>query len=206
MYSLRKERCKRQIFLWVKTHQCGNCARVFDLFPGYLLAENRRHPKNVLVCPSCGELHEEEDRNALGSCSQCQTPLILKGPAARSRCACPDCGTVNVYPRIRRPGQSIACSPSSIIAHAAEPLIRDVFLRRRSQRPLEVWRAEKILRNSKQHYIPDNQIPAGDETDRLHRWGYSRYREMFNKRQLLSLELACRAIGPSRRINASEGR
>jgi hypothetical protein len=43
-------------------------------------------------------------------------------------------------------------------------------------------------------YIPDDEIPPGDETARLHRWGYRRYREMFNDRQLLGLELSCRAI------------
>ena len=30
--------------------------------------------------------------------------------------------------------------------------------------------------------------------DRLHRWGYGRYREMFNSRQLLGLELSARLI------------
>ena len=30
-------------------------------------------------------------------------------------------------------------------------------------------------------FVPDNVIPAGDETDRLHRWGYTRYRDMFAK-------------------------
>src|SRR5207244_11576335 len=42
--------------------------------------------------------------------------------------------------------------------------------------------------------IPDDGIPAGDETNRLHRWGYRRYREMFNARQLLGLALSCNAI------------
>ena len=32
-------------FLWVKVLNCGACGKSFDLFPGYLLAENRRHPK-----------------------------------------------------------------------------------------------------------------------------------------------------------------
>ena len=27
--------------------------------------------------------------------------------------------------------------------------------------------------------IPDDAIPRGDETDRLHRWGYRYYRQMF---------------------------
>lgn len=43
-------------------------------------------------------------------------------------------------------------------------------------------------------FVPTDEIPAGDESDRLHRWGYRYYREMFNKRQLLGLELSCRRI------------
>ncbi|MCY4359913.1 MAG: DNA methylase, partial [Cyanobacteria bacterium MAG APA_bin_95] len=37
-------------FLWVKVLECDACSFTFDLFPGYLLAEDRRHPKNVVVC------------------------------------------------------------------------------------------------------------------------------------------------------------
>ena len=43
-------------------------------------------------------------------------------------------------------------------------------------------------------YVPTQGIPCGDETDRLHRWGYQNYREMFNERQLLGLELSCERI------------
>ena len=43
-------------------------------------------------------------------------------------------------------------------------------------------------------YIPEAEIPSGDETNRLHRWGYSQYREMFNHRQLLGLEFSARFI------------
>ncbi|MCY4548804.1 MAG: hypothetical protein OXC28_10585, partial [Defluviicoccus sp.] len=32
-------------FLWVKVLACEACGRPFDLFPGYVLAENRRHPR-----------------------------------------------------------------------------------------------------------------------------------------------------------------
>ena len=43
-------------------------------------------------------------------------------------------------------------------------------------------------------FVPDEEIPSGDETARLHRWGYLRYKDMFNPRQLLGLELSCRFI------------
>ncbi len=43
-------------------------------------------------------------------------------------------------------------------------------------------------------FVPDQEILSGDETDRLHRWGYQYYREMFNERQLLGLELSSQRI------------
>lgn len=48
-------------------------------------------------------------------------------------------------------------------------------------------KAAELLARSRGLPIPDDRIPAGDETTRLHRWGYSRYREMFTPRQLLGL-------------------
>jgi hypothetical protein len=35
--------------------------RRFDLFPGYVLAEDARHTSQVLVCASCGDLNEVID-------------------------------------------------------------------------------------------------------------------------------------------------
>jgi len=46
----------------------------------------------------------------------------------------------------------------------------------------------------KASFIPENEIPRGDETNRLRRWGYNRYHEMFNSRQKVGLELSCRII------------
>jgi putative DNA methylase len=43
-------------------------------------------------------------------------------------------------------------------------------------------------------FAPDDPIPHGDESTRLHRWGYERYWDLFNRRQLLGLELSCRFI------------
>ena len=85
-------------FLWVKVLDCEACGATFDLFPGYLIAENRRHPKNVLVCPSCGDLNEVEDRRNAGNCASCAITLHRNGPARRGRCECPRCGHSNAYP------------------------------------------------------------------------------------------------------------
>ena len=42
--------------------------------------------------------------------------------------------------------------------------------------------------------IPEQAIPEGDETTRLLRWGYARYRDMFNERQLFSLATLLKRI------------
>ena len=58
-------------FLWVKVKRCRACGEEIDLFPGYLVAADSRHPKNVFVCPTCGELTEVDGRSHPGKCSYC---------------------------------------------------------------------------------------------------------------------------------------
>ncbi len=62
--------------------------------------------------------------------------------------------------------------------------------------------AEAAKRRLDPKFIPTEAIPDGDETDRLHRWGYRHYSEMFNSRQLAGLEFICGLITsqPSERI------
>ena len=86
-------------FLWVKTIACQDCRQTLTCFPGYLLADNTRHPRNVLVCPDCGELNEVADTKNPGACSHCRANCQVDGPAKRNRCACKSCGAVTRYPR-----------------------------------------------------------------------------------------------------------
>ena len=182
-------------FLWIKVLDCEACGTSFDLFPGYLLAENRRHPKNVLVCPACGDLNEVEDRKNPGGCTACGAELHQAGPARRGRCDCPHCGHTNPYP-----GQTSGPLDHRLFAieyhnPARKARHKGRFFKKPDAQDLECmadatrqW--EQIL----PRFVPDQDIPAGDETNRLHRWGYTRYRDMFNPRQLLGLELSCRLV------------
>jgi putative DNA methylase len=182
-------------FLWVKTHTCGHCRKDIDLFPGYLIAMNSRHPKNVFVCASCGHLNEAEDRKRPGNCGSCGIALSLSGPAKRSRCSCPHCGGINIYPdptsgppRHRMFAIEYHC-PDCKSNHKGR------FFKKPDDEDLAKYTgALSKWKNMRPRFIPDDEIPSGDETDRLHRWGYRCYREMFNPRQLLGLELSCRAI------------
>ncbi len=182
-------------FLWVKVKQCRECGEEIDLFPGYLVAADSRHPKNVFVCPACGELTEVDGRSHLGKCSQCSARLLLDGPAKRSHCTCPACGADNLFPESEfgPPRHRLfaieyhcaTCKPAHIGRFFKKPDPQDIERVAEAERRWERMRAK---------YVPDDEIPSGDETNRLHRWGYKRYREMFNSRQLFGLELSARII------------
>jgi hypothetical protein len=58
-----------------------------------------------------------------------------------------------------------------------------------------VGEAETRWATLRPHFTPMDKIPSGDETNRLHRWGYQFYYEMFNACQLLGLEPASTKAG-----------
>ncbi len=182
-------------FLWVKEIDCEACGSAVALFPGYLLSEDARHPANVLVCSRCGQLNEVKSLASLGRCRECRATLTVEGPARRNRCACPDCAHQNIYPR------SDTASPRhrlfAIEYH--NPARKDRHKGRFFKRPdaKDIARYEQAIRRwnaAEPKYVPNQTILPGDETDRLHRWGYKRYRDLFNPRQLLGLELSASFI------------
>jgi putative DNA methylase len=190
-------------FLWIKVLDCEKCGLEFDLFPGYLVADDTRHPKNVLVCSKCGELNEVANLDHPGKCSACHCALIVTGPAKRNRCACPGCGHINTYPRaetgpLRHRMFAIEYyNPGRKGGHAGR------FFKKPDAKDLKRAKAaSKRWQSLDPRFAPQQEILPGDETDRLHRWGYQKYRDLFNDRQLLGLEASCRLIvaQPDQRI------
>ena len=182
-------------FLWVKTIDCEACGEATDLFPGYLLSQDSRHPNNVLVCPECGELNEVNDRKAPGTCRTCSAELHVSGPARRNRCKCACCGHENLYPQPEKGPLRHRLFAIEYYNSKRKHIHKGRFFKKPDLKDLaRVAAAEERWRQTQSHFVPDQEILAGDETDRLHRWGYSHYRQMFNDRQLLGLELSCRLI------------
>jgi len=182
-------------FLWVKILACEQCGHEVDLFSGYLLAEDRRHPKNVIVCAQCGELTEVESRKSPGSCQACGHQLLVVGPAKQNRCKCGQCGRVNKYPNASKGAPRHRLYAIEYHCNRCRLRHKGRFFKRADELDLSRFeQAESLYEGLESPFVPDDKIPAGDETDRLHRWGYSHYREMFNARQLLGLSLSCKAI------------
>ena len=196
-YRTQCTRCKSQAdvkyFLWVKRQDCPICGVANDLFPGYLVAEPVRHPSFVIACASCGELNEcaEKPTHAEPAhCTSCSAKVHVEGAARRQRVTCSGCAASFKYPADAPEAPLVhrrwaieyhckTCKPGHVGRFYKRPDENDLALM--NDTCSELSRAEGALP------IPDASIPRGDETDRLHRWGYRKYREMFNSRQLLGL-------------------
>lgn len=182
-------------FLWVKVLDCEKCGTEMDLFPGYLLADDTRHPRNVLVCPDCGELNEVAELESAGRCRSCDCALTVSGPAKRNRCPCRHCGHVNAYPRPSAGPPRHRLFAIEYYNLQRKDIHAGRFFKKPDSQDLARASAAAVRWNEiESRFVPDQPILPGDETDRLHRWGYRHYRELFSSRQLLGLELSCRLI------------
>ena len=68
----------------------------------------------------------------------------------------------------------------------------------RTTRGFPPARARKRFAAIESPFWPKDPIPPGDETNRLLRWGYRRFRDLHNERQLLGLANPCRSHLPGR--------
>lgn len=190
-------------FLWVKTAPCSSCGKDHDLFPNHLIAQDVRHTANVFVCGYCGNLFESANRQSPGTCPNCGEVPPVGHTAGRNRSRCLHCNAPITYPIEGVPQHRMF----AIEYHAPHSLGNENrkgrFFKAPDGEDLEKYDlAKKALRSINPRYVPEDTIPKGDETERLHRWGYRQYRDLFNARQLIGLELSCRWIAsyPDERV------
>src|SRR5690606_30291412 len=147
-----------------------------DLFPGYRVAEAVRHPREVFYCPRCDDLRELDDRAR--SCPTCHADLS-KGTTSRGKATCRNCqhrftltGLLESPPHHRLFAMEYHCHDCYPSVKGRQFKGADVDdLRRVEKSEAELDALESVLD------IPDDEIPIGDETNRLHRWGYHQYRQ-----------------------------
>jgi len=182
-------------FLWVKVVACRGCGEDIHLFPGYLLAKNQRHPRHVLVCASCLALCEVDNYEQPGACAACGQRLITEGAARRNRVDCAHCGESNAYPDPDRGPPRHHLFAIEYHCRHCKPRHQGRFFKRADAADrARVETARARWRGTRARFVPEDLIATGDESTRLHRWGYRRYRETFNARQLLGLEMSARWI------------
>lgn len=178
----------------VKTCECPSCGETVDLFPGLRLAEAVRHPREVYHCPGCNALREVE-KSASPCCPECNHDLKERS-TYRGTASCRHCGdSFKFAPLLTKPPIHRMYGIEYRCAHCYDTVKGRQF---KTPDADDIARAERASRLLKDHrddlLIPDQEIQAGDETSRLHRWGYHHWSELFSDRQLLGLGLLMRRI------------
>jgi len=185
-------------FLWVKTAVCPDCSTQNDLFPGFLLAEDERHPKNVLACGACGQLNEYTEiptAEKPSACAECNAAVSVEGTTHKGETDCRGCGKEFSYSANgeHRPPEHRMWAIEYHCA-ACKPQMAGRFFKKPDTADLRRFEEAKSRLARSRLPLPTDEIPAGDETDRLLRWGYREFRELFGERQLLGLGLLLRRI------------
>jgi adenine-specific DNA methylase len=191
---------RAKYFIWVKTQLCPHCNQANDLFPGYLLSEATRHPRYVVACGHCGDLNEYDSQPTQaepGACKHCGHTVYVEGPANGGQILCRSCSHTFSYP----PEQPVTPPTHRMWAieyhcEACKSAHKGRFFKEPDSADLNRFArsASQFDKESAELPFPKERIPDGDETNRLHRWGYKLYRQMFNERQLLGLGLLLRRI------------
>jgi putative DNA methylase len=201
LYKTRCEECggeaKVKFFLWVKTHVCA-CGEETLLFPGPLVAGRgmKRHTHDVLICGECRRVEQYLPDEAPLNCPHCGRAYDSHFSRTAS---CRSCGTefattpkaAEAPPKHTLFALEYHCAACKGRAGRRGRFFKGADAADQAQ-VKEARRRYAALGSSR--FWPDDPIPSGDETNRLLRWGYRRFSELHNERQLLGLDLIARRI------------
>lgn len=200
-YITRCEECGGKagvkFFLWVKTYVC-KCGTETLLLPGPLVAGRgmKRHTHDVLVCRSCRRVEQFRPDEAPADCPSCGSRYDFRATRIDS---CGGCGAdFQTTPKAAQcpPKHTLFALEYHCTACKGRNGRRGRFFKGADEADRacfeEARRRLAVLGSSP--YFPDDPIPAGDETNRLLRWGYRRFTELHNDRQLLGLHLLAERV------------
>ncbi|MHB8577968.1 MAG: DNA methyltransferase [Dehalococcoidia bacterium] len=189
---------------WVQVVTCAGCGTDFDAHPNFQLAYDG--VQQWVFCAHCGQIHHLPPRRVTFVCNTCgKRTAIMAGRAKYGKATCPRCGVSEPLIEVGRRTDA----PPSWRQFAVEVLTqpdggRAVPLRHRRFFPADHETSARFaaataayLRRQSTHpaTVPTLAISRLDRHDsRLIDYGYRRWTELFNARQLLHLSLLTEAI------------
>lgn len=195
LYVTQCEECDGEAavksFLWVKAHQCA-CGQETLLFPGPHVAGRgmKRHTHEVMVCGKCRAVEQFLPDAVPNNCPCCGALYAETKIGSTGSCQCGRKFSVPAKDQDDPPKHVLFALEYHCPTCKKRKGRRGRFFKGASSEDHDRY-ADAVKQFSKIHsdYIPETEIPDGDETSRLHRWGYSKFRELHNDRQLLGLSV-----------------
>lgn len=181
-------------FIWVRHHRCA-CGNERPLLADTMLVSTglARHPAEVHICPECLNISEHACGERTEHCPHCtgrfEDGLVL--PGTLHVCVCGEPYRIPPRGSIETPCQRLAAVDYHCeVCH--EPAQRAYKTADRRDHAL-LAKAERRARK-RMYCWPTELIPRGAETERLLRWGYQQWADLFGPRQLYGLGVLAQAI------------
>jgi len=179
-------------YFWIKEVPCLNCGAKVPLFRGYMLAQKRDKSGYHVICPDCGSLFDVKDYKKDVRCPECKYEFNpnRNGNVEGKYYICPECGQKSVIVEaIQRRGKP----PERL--YAVEyycPSCNEKGYKQADEFDQALFeKARDEYKNVEPEwigkYVPETSIPMGYNTKQIINYGYKKWEDMFNERQLLSL-------------------
>jgi len=181
---------------WVTRLQCGRCRRSFDAHPHFRLAYDSDRKRQEVFCRKCGRIQTLPLRRKKFECSACRAHTdIENGHASKGFSACPRCGyreRIRFQVKSGRPLRKRLFAVEYTVEGDVDPDTGKVrrHLKRATRVDIERFReASRLLRTEARRLrYPRAAIFRRRRYDpRPISYGFSRYAQLFNSRQLYCL-------------------
>jgi adenine-specific DNA methylase len=184
---------------WVECRKCRKCGSTFEIHPHFQLAYSKEKKLQWVFCKGCHEVLELPITRKEFRCNCGIRTRITQGTLDKGKVKCPSCSTVtDLGDRGKKPKppkwrllaqEYLEETPTGITRHFKATSKDDLIRYRQAQHILN-----EIERNGNT-ITPGRSIPTigrYDQRPLIH--GFTRYRDLFNDRQLLHLNILGQAI------------
>lgn len=194
-----------QYVSWVKQVPCKSCGRSTDInLTQVVMADMATKGAGLVACPDCDHVWWTQDVHSEVDCAACSASFVPSSRRCRNaEYVCRSCGHTDLI-------------LNSVTDHPPSHRMRSLTVwcgmcgkrhRRPTKADVERYAAIEadVAGRLERMAIPQGEIPPGYNTNQMRRYGYRRWREMFNARQLAGMESLFAAIGevsdgPSREL------
>jgi adenine-specific DNA methylase len=197
--------CSVLYYFWVKKIQCPKCSDDVSLFSNYIFAKHaypKKYPQAKCVCPRCLNILTTRYDAMNVRCNSCSYDFSPQKPAHNQTATCTSCDhKFPIAKTIKSRG-----NPPDHKMYAKLVLNEDGDKEYLPITDFDISKFE-IVRSEfekiKNPY-PTDAILEGYNTSQAINYGYSKWYQFFNERQILAINILAKQIGEVEDLNSRE--
>ncbi len=189
--------CDVLYWFWVKQLDCPDCGAAVDLFSSRIFAKHayvKKYPRVHVCCPGCGAVHAADYTEHSTRCPACRTTYDPHAGTAKGATA--TCGRCGAGFPIAKTARAQGEPPRHRLY--AKLVLRidgekEYLAATREDETAYAAAAAELARLAPP--LPRVEIRTGYNTRQVLNYGYTRWDQFFNDRQLLAISLLADGIG-----------